>query len=176
MLIPYNELLPFCLFFMFVVIECILRFGVQAKAQALQRLRRDVLNQARQLRDEARPLESPATFAQAAKLQRKAAAQDKLAEKLRVTQRDCEGGTTAKTIRSVKTAASVVFTVWCWGRPAVVISAPHLLWPMEVISVVAPSRLSGNTGAIGGLAWTLVCTAASGRIVSLLATTIESCR
>ncbi len=37
----------------------------------------------------------------------------------------------AKSLRTAKAAAVAAFVVWSWGRPAVVLGNPRLLWPLE---------------------------------------------
>mmetsp|Transcript_1586 Transcript_1586/g.4698 ORF Transcript_1586/g.4698 Transcript_1586/m.4698 type:complete len:226 (-) Transcript_1586:763-1440(-) len=167
--IPFEDAAPFMLFALLLALECLLRVGVHRQVQVLQRQREAALEEARQLRAEATPLETPATYSQAAKLQRRALMREKHAEMLERQQAYHATEGVAKSLRTAKAAAVAAFVVYSWGRPAAVLGNPTLLWPLEHAFKFVPGKLSGSTGVVSAPAWGWVCLAASSRIASLVA-------
>lgn len=161
------EAAPFLLFLALLVADFIVRVTHDRQVCALEAEREDALVEARQCRAEAEPLETPETYSQAAKLQRKALMREKHAEQLEQLKRRRSGAAPYQLLRSFRVAAPVAYVVWCWGAPALSVE-PHLLAPLQDALALVPGRLAGAAGMISGPAWAYICLAASRRFAALL--------
>ncbi|XP_068640586.1 protein GET1 [Aristolochia californica] len=159
-----GSLAPPLVFIFLVSLQLISRFLEQLKRKAAkspveQQLRQEI----RQLLKEANSLSVPSTFAQAAKLRRKAAAKEKeLAKVQELHTKEAKGSFDVyfKSLLCLKVLTLTGLSWWFWGVPIAVIPQ-QLLRPFgKVLSWKAGESIAGHV-TVGIVPWILLATRVS---------------
>lgn len=108
------------------------------------------------LKRQAKPLNTPDTFAQCAKLERKALALEKQAKALRKRSEDARGTFLLKLPGILRLLGFIFVFVLSWKVPAAVAVVPGWEWPFGRWLAMGTGR-SAMPGLVGLLPWTLLC-------------------
>ncbi|KAK9812785.1 hypothetical protein WJX72_003669 [[Myrmecia] bisecta] len=160
-------LLAFVALFLYLVIDVLQALYGQKQVKRILLQRGKLQSEVAELQRQAARLSSPATFAQSAKLQRRAIAKEKEGELLQQWQERCERGWSSRLATLVKLALTVALAASCWGQPAAFIN-PEVMWPLgRWLAAPHAAKLVG-TGAVTVLPWLGLCKRASSAIASAL--------
>ncbi|BDA48566.1 hypothetical protein COCOBI_12-2460 [Coccomyxa sp. Obi] len=126
-----------------LVCDIVQRVAGDARASKLRDQQSRLKAEAAHLNKQAERLSSPASFAQSAKLTRKAVAKEKEAATLQAQEEAISGGRWVKAAQYTKTAVSLTLLLCLWGRPAVFVE-PEALWPFS--SLLGRTHPTGLVG------------------------------